>query len=228
MKTLKFLLFLAFLIVINSCEKDSKTPTETEDLTQYEIFDVHVQKFSDKTPMANCNLSFFKTTWEKGGRNYKDSFIYSGKTNLQGNGSFKVPKVLIKDSMNIFYYLSSYQINSLNEIPYSGGILVYHGERTNNKIIEVTPNCRLYINSDNPVWQNLKIDSIIIFNKNYYSRNLYNEWQKVEFEADCSEVNSIKYYYYSNGVKSKEFTKDIFVPFSSQGIDIVTCTLDFK
>jgi hypothetical protein len=228
MKTLKFLLFLTFLIVINSCEKDNKTPTETEDLTQYEIFDVHVQKYSDKSPMVNHDLCFFKTTWHQNGRSYKDSFFNTLKTNLNGDVQFKILKKLIFDSSQIFYYIGSTLYDTSYNGRYSGGILVYHGERTNNKIIEVTPNCRLYINSDNPVWQNLKIDSIIIFNKNYYSRNLYNEWQKVEFEADCSEVNSIKYYYYSNGVKSKEFTKDIYVPFSSQDLDIVTCTLDFK
>ena len=69
---------------------------------------------------------------------------------------------------------------------------------------------------------------VIIANKNYYARNLYNQWQKVEFEADCSETNTIKYYYYSKGVKSKEYSKDVYVPYSSQGLDIVTCTLDFK
>jgi hypothetical protein len=178
--------------------------------------------------MVNHDLCFFKTTRHQNGRSYKDSFFNTLKTNLNGDVQFKILKKLIFDSSQIFYYIGSTLYDTSYNRRYSGGILVYHGERTNNKIIEVTPNCSVYINSDNPVWQNLKIDSIIIFNKNYYSRNLYNEWQKVEFEADCSETNNIIYYYYSNGVKSKEYTKEIYVPFSRQNGEIVTCTLDFK
>ncbi len=129
---------------------------------------------------------------------------------------------------HIFYYIGSTLYDSSYNGRYSGGILVYNAGKTNNKLIEVVPFCRVNINSENSVWENLKMDSIVILNKNYYSRNFYNQWQKIELEADCSENNTINYYYYSNGVKSKEYTKDIYVPFNSQGLDIVICTLDFK
>jgi hypothetical protein len=228
MKIISLTLILIAFAVILGCEKDNKTPTETEDLSHYEVFDVHVQKFSDKTPMSNYNLSFSKTTWHQSGRSYKDSNMYFTKTNSEGNASFKIPKLLIVDSNHIFYYVGSYFFDTTYNGRYSGGIEVYHTGRTNNKLIEVTPYCRVNINSENAAWDSLKIDSIIIANKNYYARNLYNQWQKVEFEADCSETNTIKYYYYSNGVKSKEYSKDVYVPYSSQGLDIVTCTLDFK
>lgn len=72
------------------------------------------------------------------------------------------------------------------------------------------------------------MDSIIISNKNYYPLTLYEKDQQFYIRADCKETNTIKYYYYSNGVKSKEYNKDIYVPYSSRGLDIVICKLDFK
>ena len=228
MKTLNLLTIILVVIALTSCEKDNKTPVTTEDLSQYEIFDIHVQKFSDKSSMKNHDLCFFKTTWHPSGRSYKDTFFDTLKTNLNGDVQFKISKKIIFDSSHVFYYIGSTLGDTSYNGRYGGGILVYNNGRTNAKIIEVKPYCSVYINSLNTAWDNLKIDSIIIANKNYYARNLNNQWQQVEFEADCSETNTIKYFYYSNGVKSKEYSKDVYVPYSSQGIDIVTCTLDFK
>lgn len=229
MKPIKLFTALMLAFILVSCEKEKTIVTVTkEDLSQYEVFDVHVQKFSDKSPMKNHDLCFFKTTWHQSGRSYKDTFFDTLKTNLNGDVQFKISKKIIFDSSHIFYYIGSTLGDTSYNGRYGGGVLVYNNGRTNAKIIEVTPYCRVNINSENSAWESLKIDSIIIANKNYYARNLYNKWQQVEFEADCSEINTIKYYYYSNGVKSKDYNKDVFVPYSSQGLDIVTCTLDFK
>lgn len=117
--------------------------------------------------------------------------MYSSKTNLEGNGSFKIPKELIYDSSHIFYYVSSYLDDSLNNGGYSGGILVYNAGRTNNNLIEVNTLCGINFNSISSIWDYIKIDYIAIHHKNYYPQNLYNQWQTVELEADCANSNTL-------------------------------------
>lgn len=212
------------------CEKDKPNIVNTEDNNQYRIFDVHVQKKHDKSSMINYNLVFRQIAWNSNGRSYIDSSMFFQQTNSEGNSTFKIPVQLIKDSARFFYYIGSYIFDSTENGKYAGGIEAYHMKQNNNTLIEVTPICHIYVNTKAIDWEINKMDSIAVFNtKNYYTESLYNQWQKIElYYMDCSETNTIKYYYYSNGVKSKEYKKDIYVPFSSQDLDIVTCTLDFK
>ncbi|MFA9212799.1 MAG: hypothetical protein ACEQSR_03020 [Candidatus Methylacidiphilales bacterium] len=224
----KKILPIFFIIFMVGCEKDKPNTVITEDPNKYKVFDVHVQKLSDKSPMQDYNLSFSKTTWNQSGRSYKDSNMYFTKTNSEGNASFKILKQLIIDSSHIFYYIGSYIFDSTYNGRYNGGIEVYHTKKNSNNLIEVEPACFITISTKPDDWTTYDIDSIKITNKNYYPLDLYNKDQSFYIRADCMETNTIKYFYYSNGVRSKEYTKDIYIPYSSRGLDIVICTLDFK
>lgn len=116
MKILNLIVFLAIVVLLTNCEKDNKNNTTQEDLSKYEIFDIHVQKLSDKSPMCNYDLCFFKRTWHQSGRSYIELIIDSNKTNINGDASFKIPQKLILDSNHIFYYISS----SLYDSSYNG------------------------------------------------------------------------------------------------------------
>ena len=228
------------------CEKDKPNSVIIEDPNEYKIFEVHVQKLSDKSPMRNCNLCFFKRTWHQSGRSYKDSIMYYYKTNLSGDVEFKIKSIVFQNFNNIFYALAiadnqdSLIIDSLkNEELYSGGEYVYHNDSTIAKFkftIEMQPTCELKYQILKNTTIEKNIDSLFVSNisVNNYEHNIQKYSLIMEdiyyssFAAECSSFNTIKYYYYSNGLKSKQYTKDVYVPFSSQDLDIVTCTLDFK
>jgi hypothetical protein len=232
MKKITIALFCLVFFIINSCEKNAKQ-VDTDNI-ELKTFQVKVQKFSNNENLFNFGLCFLQTTWITG-KTYKDSVMFSTKTDTEGKASFKIKYDLIKNKDNVFYYIVSYRDltdtipdSSSNNWKYSGEIEVYNNGDRPNSLIQVEPRCKVNINSDGESWGIYKIDSIIIFNKNYFSRNLYNQWQTVELLADCSESNTIKYYYYSNAMKSKDYYKEIYIPFNSRGLNISTCTLDFK
>ncbi len=233
MKHIHVIAITLIAIVFTSCEKDNKetqAPPQ-EDSIQFKIFNVHVQKLSDKSPMQNFRLYLAQTAWSKSGQSYKISYLSTNKTNDNGDAIFKVENGKIYDSVNYFYDITSYyHVDSTENSDYYGGIEVYHTKKTDNKLIEVQPICRVNLQCDLVNWNSLNIDSILVLNKCCLSKVMYSEEKEyyTEMGADCSKTNTIRYYYYSNGIKSKEYTKDIYIPYSSRGLDIVTCTLDFK
>lgn len=243
----KIILPIFLIIIIVSCEKDKPNTVITEDPNEYKVFEVHVQKLSDKSPMRNCDLCFFKRTWSQSGRSYKDSIMYYYKTNSNGDVEFKVKSTVFQNLSNIFYAIamggnqdSSTIIDSLrNDELYSGGEYIYHNDstKTNFKLtIEMQPTCEVKYQIFKNTSLDRNIDSLFVSNITV-SKFEHNTPQYIlvsedtyysSFAAECSKVNTIRYYYYSNGVKSKEYTKDIYVPFSSKDLNLVTCTLDFK
>ncbi len=243
----KIILPIFLIIIIVSCEKDKPNTVITEDPNEYKVFEVHVQKLSDKSPMKNCNLCFFKRTWSQSGMSYKDSIIQYFQTNTNGDVKFEIKSLLFQNLNNIFYAIamgssqdSSAIIDSLrNDELYSGGEYIYHNDstKTNFKFtIEMQPTCEVKYQIYKSTALDKNIDSLFVSNNtvSVYEHNIpkyiltSEDTYYSSFSAECSKINTLKYYYYSNGVKSKEYTKDIYVPFSSQGLNLAICTLDFK
>jgi hypothetical protein len=223
-------LLISFFI---SCRKDNIV--SSDELT----FDVHVQHHLTKKPLANLGMALSEVTWASNGRWFTDTTLMFSKTNLNGDVTFKVKSNVVSNKRNIYYYVGVIRPTTpldsmLNEFKYFGSVKVYNEvKNTNHKTIEVYPSCQLKIQSFGKDWTQFGIDSLFVFSKleeyptilKYeINMNLY----YFQINSECSETNTIRYYYYSKGIKSKEYYKDIYVPFSSQNSDLLTCTLDFK
>ncbi len=240
----KILLPTLLIIVMVSCEKDKPNTVITEDPNEYKVFFVHAQKTTNKETLRTYNLCFIQTTWNLDGRSYKDSVMFYDITNINGDATFKIKSIQIQKKGNIFYYIGTSINNSIsipdslkNELKYANGVEVYHNGNANYySVLNASPTCELKYEITKNISIEKNIDSLFVSNISFsaYEDNtpkyiLIGEETYYSFiKADCSTTNTIKYYYYSNGVKSKEYTKTIYVPFSSQGLDIVICTLDFK
>ena len=226
------------------CEKDKPNSVITEDTNKYKVFNIHVQKSTNKEALRNYNLCFIQTTWNLDGRSYKDSEMLNNITNSNGDAIFKIKSCKIQNKGNIFYYIGTGINNSIsipdslkNELGYTNGIEVYHnGDAKYYSVLNASPTCELKYEIAKNIIIVKNIDSLFVSNISVsaYEHNtpkyilIGEDIYYSYISADCSETNTIKYYYYSNGVKSKEYSKDIYVPYSSRGLDIVTCTLDFK
>lgn len=234
MKTFKRIFALIFTtIFICSCQKDEKI------INEYTTYSVHVQRFSDKKPLKDCNLSLVEETWERDGRHYRDTMLMTSKTNQSGDASFKIKTTLIKNEPNVFYYVGIHKLSTdtlpdstTNEWTVHGSCKLYHYGQTNpNPIVEASPLCSITIISDVNDWKKWGMDSLVIWNKPFSNFVMHydngNGGYDVQFIAECSAINTITYYYYSNGIKSKEYSKQIYVPFGSRDGDIIKLNLTF-
>jgi hypothetical protein len=235
MKTfrLRLQIFVLVAMLLNSCRKDEKI------INEFNTYTAHVQKFSDKSPLINCTIAIGQRTWLTGGRNYEDTIIAFEKTDNIGNVKFRVKSNLILTNANVFYAIGvaippnhMTPDSTFDEWKYSGNCNLYHNGNSNtNPLIEVFPDCSITILSDVNDWKKLGMDSLIILNYPYENFVMHydngNGGYDVQFKAECSAINTITYYYYSNGIKSKEFTKQVYVPFGSRDGDIIKLNLTF-
>lgn len=228
-----FVIFFLIGLLFTSCQKDEKI------INKFNTYTAHVQKFSDKSPLINCTIAIGQRTWSSGGRNYEDTIIAYEKTDDNGNVNFKVKSDLILTDAYVFYALGvaippNHMIadSTFDEWKYSGNCNLFHnGNLNTNPLIEVFPDCSITIISDVNDWKKWGMDSLVIWNKPYSNFVMRydngNGGYDVQFIAECSAINTITYYYYSNGIKSKEYTKQLYVPFGSRDGQIVKLNLTF-
>jgi hypothetical protein len=242
---MKIKIFSCIIIffIIYSCEKDGKKNITNDQAEDYKIFNLHVQKSTNNEKLTFYSLHFIQTTWVTGS-NYKDSIMYYNKTDLNGDVTFKIKSNEIQNKGNIFYTIGTSANNSItitdslkNELLYSGSVQVYHdGDASYNSIMRVSPSCEVKFEILKTLSVEKGIDTLYVSNITVGSyeykipaytltgEDIYYAFIK----ADCSNSNTIKYYYYSNGLKSKDYFKEIYIPFNSRGLSISICTLDFK
>lgn len=226
-KLYQYTLPIILALFFTGCTKDDMINSP------YKIFDVHVQKLSNEEAINNYELcfrkiKFYKQNGSTQGVILQDTILLTTKTNPNGDASFKVPADLLKNDSNLFYVIGG--VENLNDslpggkndnwgfkVP-SNQTVYYKGEQkisnlTLNLISNLNCPASIIINKDD--WSVNEMDSLIISSKivNHYNFNNptphTDSQYLIEWVRDCSKSNTITYYYYSMGKKSKEFSMQI-------------------
>ena len=185
--------------------------------------------------MINFNCGIGQRTWDSDGRGYNDTLLLTSKTNINGDATFKMKSSLILNEANVFYYIGTYigegitPDSNSNDWKYFGDDceLFHNGNLNTNPVIEVYPACEIIASIKENVWKDLAIDSVFFQNKPYYEKLIRNYYDQSHIYVECSSTNKITYYYYSNGTRSKDFIKELYVPFSSQNGKILNIDFSF-
>jgi len=237
----KIIIFSMTFNIMVACDREKIVNNIDND--EHFIFSVFVQKSTDNSILKNYNLCFIQTTWTNN-TTFKDSIMFTTITDENGTAKFKINSKVIKNKANVFYYIAQYhQYESnlpdscKNELKYSNDAEVYHDGIANYySIINASPNCELKYEILKTVSIEKNIDTLFVSNISVSSSEhkipkyilISEDVYYTYFKADCSNTNTLKYYYYSNGIRSIDYFKEVFVPFSSKGLTQKTCSLDFK
>jgi hypothetical protein len=232
-----FITTLCVLIIIGftGCRKD----VPLDETPGYKAFTVKVVTDHNNQPVANCPINMIKRQWitTKPPRGY---FVYTklkpeATTNSQGYATLLIPNQLIVDSALIYYdivngHSSGDTIPDSNSISwlYSGSVedVYRYGKAKYNSTLKLIPNCTFQIYTYRKDWEPLNIDSVeihsttynnrlVLIRKQYFSGPL-SEYFYTTFVGLCSQTNQIVYHYYVNGVKSKTYSLDFFLPFNAR------------
>jgi hypothetical protein len=235
------------IVCFTGCRKD----IPLDETPGYKTFTVKVVTDHNNQPVANCPINMIKRQWisTKSPRGY---FVYTklkpeATTNSQGYATLLIPNQLIVDSGTVFYDIVNGRASG-DTIPDSNNITwlyygsvedVYHyGKAKYNSTLKLIPNCRFKIYTYRADWEPLNIDSVEIYSttyndrlavirKQYFSGSL-SEYYYITFAGLCSQTNQIIYHYYVNGVKSKTYLLEFFLPFETiRGTNEPRITLTF-
>ncbi len=219
MKTLIALLFFTFALAFTSCGKEKTSPSE------YITYKVQIVSPRKQIPLANYNLLFFQRKWIDY-RTIEDTIMGYATTDKQGNASFTFKTSAIIDKPIFKYRIENHYIDSISFDSTNVNfryIIFLKLEENNNKIIEAYNICSLRVTLAQEKYMAMGIDSLYLetpFEK--YVNKDYTELYYIFGNLECSENVPLKYYYYVKGVKSKEYTKNIFIsrsnPFKAETV----------
>lgn len=121
MKPIKLLTSIMLIIILVSCEKEKTIVTVTpEDLTNYEVFRIHVQQLNNGLAIKNYELYFrmlkyYHISGSTQGVKLKDTIIYTVKTDANGNAAFKMHKDSLSTEVSIYIH-KSYTVGGLESV----------------------------------------------------------------------------------------------------------------
>ncbi len=218
MKTLITLLIFAFALVLTSCEKEN-APT-----SEYVTYDFKIVSPKKQVPLANYYLFLHQTTWVDY-RTFTDTIIGYYKTNELGELKFTFKASDILKKINIEYIIENYYPDSLafdstnDNFKYD---LFLELEENDKKVIEAYNGCSLRVTLAQEKYMAMGIDSLYLETPNERFKNINNSVYHTVGNLECSESVPLKYYYFVKGVKSKEYTKDVFIsrsnPFKTETV----------
>jgi hypothetical protein len=209
---MKNYIVLYSLILLFACQKENKPSKE------YNTYSVKIISKNTKNPLVNYDLIFSQQTWIDY-RTIVDSIMGYATTDNQGNASFTYETKSIINKPSVFYTIRHYFNDTLpfdsvaDNYRYNG-----HWEFQNDdkKILEAYSMCHVRLIIEQIKYIEMNIDSIYLETPfdNYMNVNIGLDYHFSNLE--CSENVKLKYYYFIKGVKSKEYTKNIFIKRSSK------------
>ena len=193
-----------------ACQKDHKIE-EKKDV----CYKLKILSKTKLKPLVNFDLTLTKDTWLDY-RTLIRTVLDRTKTDSNGRASFVIKADSFRESIT-----SQYSINHSfnNDIEFDstadtwkysdgGGFNFKNGVEIINY---VPPVCYLKVLLSREKYETLKIDSIFLFTPFSSFMNTDPQLYYNFSELECSESVKLTYYFYIKGVKSKEYTKDIFI-----------------
>ena len=197
-------------IVFMACQKDHKIE-EKKDV----IYKLKVLSKTKLKPLVNFDLTLTKETWLDY-RTLIRTVLDHTKTDNNGRASFVIKADSFEETITSKYSINHSIDNNMvfdsttDNWRYAGWNGIEH--RNGEEIISyIPPVCHLKVLLSREKNEALNIDSIFLFTP--YSSFMNTEPQLYYnfLELECSESVKLTYYFYIKGVKSKEYTKDIFI-----------------
>lgn len=224
------ILAIILVMLFLGCTKDEKINFI------HKIFDVHVQKLTNEEAISNYELCFRKIKFYKENGSTKglilqDTILLTTKTNINGDARFGVPINLLQDDTNVFYIIGG--LKNLNDTLPNGKNsnwefqdtddeqVYYKGKQTKSNLnfnLLSKWSCPASIIINKSDWFIYAMDSLIISSNIISHRNCSNPDSEtgsqyyIKWVTDCSKSNTITYYYYTRGKKSKDFSMRIEYP----------------
>lgn len=213
---LQIFVLLSFLFI--GCKKDEK-------ILGCKKYVIHLQKISNGEPISNYELSFrrkkiFISYSPSHSYVIQDTTLLSQKSDAKGNICFLVPTNLLQNERDIFYVIGgaegpSNTKNINNNFILPGDRVVYSNNDqsdlnfTLNLISSTKCKASVIISTEDCAVHN--IDSVIIYSSivNHYNFIPIFNWgssYNIDWPTNCYDSNKIYYYYYSQGIKSKEYS----------------------
>ncbi len=221
---MKKLYLFSVLIFLFACEKEN-APT-----SEYITYEFKIVTPKNLSPLANFYLFFKQRTWIDY-RTFTDSILEFNKTDNEGNVSFTFKASAIINKPNVHYGIQSYIPDTLvfdstnNNFKYYFGYQIYNNEKIN---IKTRCSCSLRVTLAQDKYLAMGIDSLCLETPiEKYMNKDYTELYYIFGNLECSESVPLKYYYYTNGIKSKEYTKNIFISRSNEFTSRTNYELEF-
>jgi hypothetical protein len=222
-KMMKKLFIFCAIIFLFACQKENTPPRE------YITYSFKIVSPKNQTPLTNYNLLFFKSTWIDY-RTMIDTLMGYAATDNQGNVSFTFKASTIINKPNVKYRIQNYYPDSLpfdstnNNFRYD---IFEEIEENDKKRIEAYCRCSLNVTLEHEKYMAMGIDSLYLETPAEKFKNINNSVDHTVGSLECSENVLLKYYYYVKGVKSKEYTKNIFIGRSNLYKSETVCELEF-
>ena len=216
---LQIFVLVAFLFF--GCKKDEK-------ILGYKKYTIHIQKISNGEPISNYELSFrrkkiFISYSPSHSYVIQDTTLLIQKSDTKGNICFLVPTNLLQNERDIFYVIGGAEgadntKNTNDNFIIPDDRVVYSNNDQNdlnftlNLISSTKCKGSVMIKEEDCIFYN--IDSVIIYSSivNHYnfipSYNLESSYD-IDWPTNCYNSNKIYYYYYSQGIKSKDYSIQI-------------------
>ena len=193
-----------------ACQKDHKIE-EKKDV----CYKLKILSKTKLKPLVNFDLTLTKETWLDY-RTLIRTVLDHTKTDNNGRASFVIKADSFEETITSKYSINHSIDNNMvfdsttDNWRYAGWNGIEH--RNGEEIISyIPPVCHLKVLLSREKNEALNIDSIFLFTP--YSSFMNTEPQLYYnfLELECSESVKLTYYFYIKGVKSKEYTKDIFI-----------------
>jgi hypothetical protein len=193
-----------------ACQKDHKIEEKKDVCYKLLLLSKTKQK-----PLVNFDLVLSKETWLDS-RTLIKTYVAQTKTDNNGRASFVIKADSFEETITSKYSINHSIDNNMvfdsttDNWRYAGWNGIEH--RNGEEIISyIPPVCHLKVLLSREKNEALNIDSIFLFTP--YSSFMNTEPQLYYnfLELECSESVKLTYYFYIKGVKSKEYTKDIFI-----------------
>ena len=221
MNIYKIYVKIIVLFFFMCCNKDDIINNST---TTFNIQIKH--KFKDKV-IDSFSVNLIKRIWIDY-RSFKDTIIKKNISDINGKCKFTINEDLNKLPSNISYTIEhEYPVTDFDstsnnwKYDISGGKLI-----SNDWLLYAVPNCNIYIKVNEKDRVDLQIDSIFVESP-FQNASMTELPFETQFPAECSDVTSIEYYYYSKGTKSKTYNKDVFVSYSKLTSNFTFYQLEF-
>ena len=205
---MKKLLFICLVLI--ACQKEEKKAQKKDVCYKLLLLSKTKQK-----PLVNFDLVLTKDTWLDY-RTLIQTVLDRTKTDSNGKASFVIKADSFNETITSSYGIYHSFIDTLafdstaDTWKYAGwnGFPVIDGKEI---LSYVPPVCHLRVLLSREKYEALNIDSIYLFTPFSSYMNTYPQLDNNFLELECSESVKLTYYFYIKGVKSKEYTKDIFI-----------------
>jgi len=193
-----------------ACQKDHKIEEKKDVCYKLLLLSKTKQK-----PLVNFDLVLSKETWLDS-RTLIKTYVAQTKTDNNGRASFVIKADSFEETITSKYSINHSIDNNMvfdsttDNWRYVGWNGIEH--RNGEEVISyIPPVCHLKLLLSREKNEALNIDSIFLFTP--YSSFMNTEPQLYYnfLELECSESVKLTYYFYIKGVKSKVYTKDIFI-----------------